>query len=299
MTVNDKSYVPFSISAPLLHLNNPIEGDEFPQFSEISINWTSVFADSVRIQFSDDNGVTWETLAQTSFVNTYKWKTTEIVSKECFIKITSIDENSLISQSGKFGIGVPKATLLSPNGFEKLCIGQDYPITWTSEFVKIFYLEYSIDNGLNWRKVTLIPIDAKLKQYIWTIPDRLSDQTLIRLSTKVTDIIVLDNSDNSFSIIDCPSTVQDIQMNDINIVISPNPISNVLQLRVNSKKYAAENLKIEIYNLKGEIKLTSNYQLESDMSDIQFDVNDLSNGNYFLMIYIGDGFCASQFTIFR
>jgi WD40 repeat protein len=95
---------------------------------------------------------------------------------------------------------VPTITVISPNGGENCKAGAIHTITWTSTgTVNHVIIEYSTDNGTSW--VTIVPSTANDGSYNWTVPDKPSDNCLIRISGNDTDSDPSDVSDASFSII--------------------------------------------------------------------------------------------------
>jgi hypothetical protein len=300
VTVDDRSLVKFSILKPKLTIRNPLENDEFAQHSEISIEWTAVFSDNVTIQFSSDNGSSWTTIADTGFISGIKWKAPEIVSYDCFIKIISNDVPELSIISGKFKIGLPVASLISPNGNEELCVNRTQKIVWQSEFVNQCYLDYSTDAGTSWRKVTLVPLDAKKLEYDWTVPDKVSDSCLIRISTKTNDLLVLDYTDNTFKIKECPLAVDDSHLYDNSISIIPNPANNIITLKMKKVDCNHTNsLKITVYTLEGKaINEINNANINSSAA-YELDVSSLDAGNYLVLVELCNYTSVSKFSIVR
>jgi hypothetical protein len=69
------------------------------------------------------------------------------------------------------------------------------------------------------------------------------------------------------------------------LLISPNPVSNKITVKINSKIYIQS--KIEIYNLLGIKQKKIDYELISGENSITFDVSDLSSGVYFVVVNDG------------
>lgn len=74
---------------------------------------------------------------------------------------------------------------------------------------------------------------------------------------------------------------QNAQINLENSV-SPNPLSNELNFSYYSA--ASGNIKAEVYNLLGQKVLSSDVHVEAGNNAVKLNVNELSNGNYFLKI---------------
>jgi photosystem II stability/assembly factor-like uncharacterized protein len=86
-----------------------------------------------------------------------------------------------------------------------------------------------------------------------------------------------------------PDTNVDVIDNNTNkndgLLISPNPVSNKITVKINSKIYIQS--KIEIYNLLGIKQKKIDYELISGENSITFDVSDLSSGVYFVVVNDG------------
>ncbi len=95
----------------------------------------------------------------------------------------------------------------SPNGGERWLVGSRHDIEWTvrgeAPFVRI---EFSSDGGQSWKTVsTSTPNDGA---FLWTVPDRVSSQCLVRVSEEPGDSG--DGSNGVFSIIatDVPPSIR-------------------------------------------------------------------------------------------
>lgn len=86
-------------------------------------------------------------------------------------------------------------TLLAPNGGEEWLVGTEHKISWESTNVTDdVELSYSTDNGSNWTLIETVAAD--LDSLSWTIPDAVSAECLVKVSSGDTD----DVSDANFSI---------------------------------------------------------------------------------------------------
>jgi hypothetical protein len=94
-------------------------------------------------------------------------------------------------------------TVTSPNGGEKLFVGDSFEITWRSEgdidFVKI---EYSVNNGIDWTEIKASTYNDG--SYDWIVPNDISDQCQVRISDEEDE--VSDVSNDVFSIMSKQST---------------------------------------------------------------------------------------------
>ncbi len=97
----------------------------------------------------------------------------------------------------------PPLTLTSPNGSESWDAGSTQNITWTSSDVANVKLEYSTNNGSDWKTI-VVSTDASMGSYNWIVPSISSSNCLVRISD-ISDQSISDQSDGTFSISAEPS----------------------------------------------------------------------------------------------
>jgi RHS repeat-associated protein len=204
--VDDVSDDVFSIVASAsLTVTAPNGGESWEVGSPQSVTWTtSGTVGSVKIECSTDSGVSWETVVS-AMENTGScaWDIPDTPSDNCLARVSAVDgdgEPSGVSDQ-VFSIVLPPSPILtvtSPNGGERLVVGSDYEITWstvgTVDDVKI---EYSTDSGTSWTEI--IASTANEGSHAWPVPDAVSDNCLVRVSE--TDGDPSDVSDAVFSIV--------------------------------------------------------------------------------------------------
>jgi hypothetical protein len=102
-------------------------------------------------------------------------------------------------------------TVTSPDGGEEWKVGFQYDITWIStDNVGNVKIEYSVNNGINWK-----PVESSIpnsKTYRWTVPDDISSQCLVKVNE--TDGSPSDTSNTVFSIV--PANAPTITVNSPN-----------------------------------------------------------------------------------
>ena len=194
-------------SAGELRVTSPNGGEEWEVGSNRSITWTnSGDINSVMIEYSYDNGNTWNTIVSSvSNSETYDWQVPDTVSGECLVRVSANDgdidpQPSDVSDS-VFSIVFPSSPairVITPNGGEQLVIGSIYEITWfgTDSRAQV-KIEYSIDGSEIWTEI--IDSTENDGDYDWTVPDEPSTACLVRISA--IDGQPVDVSDAVFSIV--------------------------------------------------------------------------------------------------
>lgn len=103
---------------------------------------------------------------------------------------------------------VPKATTLNiPNGGETWRSNSLYTISWTQPSKSIpSFIEYSIDDGKTWNRITEQPYDLANRNYNWRVPSLRSTECLVRLIDAAT-LTEIDRSDNWYAIVPSPAEI--------------------------------------------------------------------------------------------
>ncbi|MBN8702246.1 MAG: T9SS type A sorting domain-containing protein [Bacteroidetes bacterium] len=194
----------FTISPPThsISVTFPNLGGTFYVGNSYNITWTSQYVTSpVKIDYSTDNGSTWNTITgSTPNTGSFNWTIPNTLTTTALVRVSEVGSPSVFDISNvPFTITLPTITITSPNGGEIRYIGNVYPVTWTSQavvssFVKI---EYSADNGSTWN--TVINSTANNGTYSWAVPNNVSTNALIRIS-EAGNSIINDISDAVFTI---------------------------------------------------------------------------------------------------
>ena len=162
----------------------PNGGQTLASQSTYNITWTNTAAVSgaYTIQFSSNNGSTWNTVASNIIGNTYIWTVPNTSSNQCLIRVYDYNNTCRVDQSdAPFTVTPSGAVLTSPNGGEVLEIGCTFSITWVaSTFISNVQLDYSTNNGSTW--VSITTNTSNTGSYSWVVPNTVSANCLVRAS---------------------------------------------------------------------------------------------------------------------
>ena len=180
-----------------LKINSPNGGESWEAGSAKQIKWYSSGIDSVKIEYTTNNGQHWNLIAIDKKNNgIYYWEpvpnTPSTLAK---VRIMDAKDGVPSTESTNTFTILPEPIIkvLSPNGGEKLVAGMSKRIDWISENIQNVKIAYTTNNGFNW--VTIVQSTPSTGFYTWNpIPDVLSNLCKIR---------VYDASDNE------PSDVSD------------------------------------------------------------------------------------------
>ncbi len=186
---------------PVVSITKPNGGEEWQVASTHDILWTSIAVDRVNLGYSTDNGRSWNPIA--SAVNArqggYSWRLPVTPSDSSLIRIVSSDDASVFDRSdARFRItAIPSVSLISPNGGERWRIASTHAVRWQSAEIDSVRIELSDDAGATWE--LLASEAARWGQWLWTIPDRVSDRCMLRVTASDRPQLT-DESDSVFAI---------------------------------------------------------------------------------------------------
>jgi len=103
-TVKSISNSVFTITAqlpPALTLLSPVGGDSLSGGSSSAITWTSTNVTNIKIEYTSDNGSTWNTVVASvaAASGTYSWSVPNVNSTLCMVRISDASNSLLSSQS--------------------------------------------------------------------------------------------------------------------------------------------------------------------------------------------------------
>lgn len=202
-SVVDQSDAVFSINAnDDIIVTSPNGGENWEVGTTQTIDWVSAStSDHFYVYYSVNNGSSWTYLAST-YNGSYNWTIPENESTEALVKVVDYD-NSCIKDISDASFSItpptPVINLTSPNNATTLYQGNNYTISWnsdylTSEFVALYY---SDDNGSTWNVIESVTEDDG--SYSWEVPAIISSQCLIKVE-EYNNAAVYDISDTNFTI---------------------------------------------------------------------------------------------------
>lgn len=301
-TIFDESLLNFTINLQAITYVYPRENESYMMGEPIKAQWTQAMNEEFILELSKDKGNTWEEISPTA-KNLYSSQPVDFESDECQFRLTSKEDGSKYL-SPIFAIGKPELELISPNGGEKAAAKFWYFVKWNSKNLNKVQLEYSVDNGTNWKRVAVGFFDAIKGEYTWTVPNQITDSAKIRVKTTVAPFEILDESDNVFTIYEAPVSVetQEKIAEDIEIAsISPNPANELQLISIKNNSDNLINFDISIIDIDGKNYLEINGMKINPKSNLNKEINtkNLSIGNYYLIVNFNGKKISKQIVIAR
>jgi uncharacterized protein (DUF1330 family) len=228
-TPSDQSNAVFTISlssTQSITVTTPNGGEVLQVNTGYYINWSSGGISNIKIEYTANNGNTWDTIvSSTPNSGSYNWTVPNTPSTNCKVRISDAADGSPSDVSDSvFTINAPAKfiTLLSPNGGENCKVGSSYTITWTSVGISAnVKIDYSTNGSPPWTTVvSSTPDDGT---YTWTVPNTPAANCKVRVSDAA-DPTVIDSSDAVFSIVSTTSKPT-VTTNEISSITSTSAVS--------------------------------------------------------------------------
>ncbi|MDP3149936.1 MAG: FISUMP domain-containing protein [Ignavibacteria bacterium] len=231
LSVGDTSDQVFTIKGlPKIQVLSPKAGDTWEAGTTKAITWYRENIDQVKIELSTNSGGDWMNIASSVQASdqSYNWDVQNYLSQNCLVKISDVANPSFSDTSGVFSIVAKvKPVVLTPNGGEKLTLGEAFDITWklgsgklvapkvslhksikikgTNDALEIgatsnIRILLSTDDGVSWATINnQIAVDSG--KYTWTVSGEPSDKCFIKI-VDINDASNFDLSDSAFVILD-------------------------------------------------------------------------------------------------
>jgi len=169
--------------APEIKVTSPNGSEVWYGSSAQIIKWTSSGITNVKIDYTTNNGVEWNSItASTPSNGYYNWNPVPTVSStNCRVRVSDLTSNYSDQSDNVFTIAPePSISVTSPVGGENLLAGSVKNITWTSTNIYKVKLEYTTNNGANWN--TIVDSIESTGNYSWTVPNVNSNLCRIKVS---------------------------------------------------------------------------------------------------------------------
>jgi hypothetical protein len=201
--ITDQSNAVFTITPSAdITVTSANGGEVWQGLSSQVITWTNLPAASglYTVQYSTNNGSSWNTLVTNYSGNSYTWATVpNTPSTTCLIRVTDYLTPCKYDQSNAvFTISPATPIMTAPNGGNTFNVGCNTNITWnTSTYYSTINLYYSTNGGSTY--TTIATNLSNNGVYTWTVPNAVSANCLIKVANSA-DITVFDVSDAVFTI---------------------------------------------------------------------------------------------------
>jgi hypothetical protein len=214
--IADSTFTIYSVQPKSITVTSPNGGEILPAGSTQSITWTSTGIDSVKIEFTTDNGVNWQTIVDKTISNGfYSWSPIpSLSSTNCKVRISNAanGNNPFGLSANVFTIAPqPAIKIVKPDGGEFWTTGSTQNIQWQATYLSKVKIEYTTNSGFSW--TTIVDSTPSTGSYLWTIPNLNSSLCKVKVSNYLTGL--------PFSVSDSNFTISN-QVQQSLVVTSPN-----------------------------------------------------------------------------
>ena len=215
--VNDVSNNSFTINANVANITivQPNGGEVINGGVTYQVQWNASFTSGFyRVQFSNNNGASWTTLANNVNNSGYiNWMVPNQTQSNCLIRVIDVLDTTVFDQSDAVfstSLSTPSITNVNPNGGEVFSVGNYTAITWNSALVYNVDILFSSDGGNTFS--TIVANLNNINYYNWLVPNVVSNNCVIKVRAAGTNTL-FDDSDAPFSIESGASSLTLIQPN--------------------------------------------------------------------------------------
>ncbi|MCX6141273.1 MAG: M12 family metallo-peptidase [Candidatus Kapabacteria bacterium] len=291
--VRDTSIASYRINIPVV-LDAPKGGERVGGGSAFNIRWTKgAGVGNVKLEFAPD-GVTFETLLASSSATSYTWTVPIIATENARVRVFAFSSPDAPSTSGAFAIGVRRYALEIPAENASLCKNQLNQYRWSADFIPTIRIQYSTDDGANWRNATQ---QSTIEASMWQVFSRNINMSGVPKGTKLklrvidaTTEEVLDTRNNlTMDSCDAPVSVSEVA-EDVPFAItsvSPNPASSVVRIGLATSESRQYDI-ILISSEGRELVLRSDVSIASGSTIVEVPLNNVAAGSYRIAVR-GDG----------
>lgn len=193
-SVNNNIYIEnstyFSIKAVPIILTYPKGGEKFEVGKPIIITWTNVGINFVTVEYSVNNGLTWNNIIKNypSTYGSYEWIISDTPSDNVKMRIYNAGDGEAYYDTTKTNFKIAKLKILSPVRGSAIYSGSNYKIALEAKYTGSLLLEYS-KNRVDW--ITIADnLEGKDGEVTWNVPNEIIDNITLRVKDKSTPNIV-------------------------------------------------------------------------------------------------------------
>jgi hypothetical protein len=163
---------------------SPNGGETWLQGSTCTISWEYSGGPAAGyIEYSEDGGQYWyylDYIYALDSINSYTFQNYIYPTSQAKIRISDYNNPAISDESDNvFNVVEPAVYVYSPYFGSFYYYGSEVYISWYSNSIETFSLEYSLDNGETWSSII---DDYTGFEYSWTAPEVSANEALIRIA---------------------------------------------------------------------------------------------------------------------
>lgn len=231
-----------------------LDGMTYAPEDNILISFDKTSIDSVNIEFSSDNGGSWQSIAHVNN-SPYYWIAPDITTMQGKIRVSDLlDGTPSAASAGNFTIELPskRIKIIKPAGGDTAFINKKFTIEWSTIGINEVKLEYSTNGGTNW--ILLSPKQTGTT-YAWNLTGTYqpTEQALVRITELTSETDTLSTTSNQFyidytqsgSVRSSSAVITDMQ-------VRPQPVGKGKALTVELNLAKPSKLEFSLFDMSGK-----------------------------------------------
>ncbi len=286
---------------PQVQLYSPNGGEVFYTGETDTVCWTAtdnIGVDSVSLEFSSNDGGTWQSISNPSPQDSvYEWTIPSVHSTECLVRVRAFDAGANMGEDVSDSVFsvldniAPQISILVPDGGEIWYWNEVHSIEWTSQDnvgIESLDVYLSLDGGTTY-PMLLVHIAGNDSLYDWTIPETTSYYCLVRVTGyDIGGNVGFDVSDSLFTIGELGiEELLGIPEEFAFSTRSSNPFINTLNMRLQTPHKMP--VEITIYDIRGRIvEKIVDTEMEPGYHMLSWNNPNIAAGVYFVRVEAKD-----------
>jgi hypothetical protein len=269
----------------------PLNGISYNPDDLIVIGFDKTSIDSVKIEYSIDNGVTYTHIANANKSPIF-WNAPSTTTTQGKIRVSELASGSpVVVQTGNF--------IIRTKDYDVQVI-HPFIIEWSKIGVEKVDIEYSANGGKNWGIVTKNKTGTT---HSWFVPSPQTEQAYIRISAVLPTLDTIRASSDPFHVLVSQSqgsVRKESPLSDFTANIYPQPARIGSKIKVDLTLSKEARITIAIRDILGrEISTLPSAQYTSGMSMIEVSTNGIPAGSYLIDISSsGGGHLVQQIEVY-
>lgn len=280
----------------------PLNGISYNPDDLIVIGFDKTSIDSVKIEYSIDNGATYTHIANANKTPVF-WNAPSTTTTQGKIRVSELASGSpVVVQTGNFIIRTKDfdVQVIHPNGNDTAYINKPFIIEWSKIGVETVDIEYSANGGKNWGIVTRNKTGTT---HSWFVPSPQTEQAYIRISAVLPTLDTIRASSDPFHVLVSQSqgsVRKESPLSDFTANIYPQPARIGSSIKIDLTLSKEARITVGIRDILGrEISVFPSTQYNSGKSKLEVPLNSIPAGSYLLDISsTGGGHLVQQIEVY-
>lgn len=177
-------------ASPVVLLQHPLGNQIFRAGTPVTIRWTSADVTMVGLQYSDNNGQSWNSVADavSAIERRYDWVVPSVASSDMLIRIYDVNDQTVADTSMvTFETGLPALAVIYPVGGERFSQHRTVTLKWNGILVESVAVDFRRTAGAEWQT---LQTGLTGGSHVWTVPEVTTSDAVVRVRDESDDQII-------------------------------------------------------------------------------------------------------------